>query len=151
ISKSTRHSAIMPRRWCKFLVCLAVLFGLAAAGPAAAHGFGQRYDLPIPLSFYIWGAGATVAFSFVGFASFLRVEHGLPTWHIDCHAKGPLVGALAAIPRGLASGVLLLVIVAGLFGNQDPIQFPDNRENKGNFASFWPCNLILRAQSVSSC
>src|SRR5262249_17109937 len=32
-----------------------------------------------------------------------------------------LLGALAAVPRALASGMLLLVIVAGLFGNQDPI------------------------------
>jgi hypothetical protein len=104
------------------LVCLAVLFGLAAAAPAAAHGFGQRYDLALPLSFYIWAAGATVALSFVGFALFLRTEHGLLTWHIDWQAKGRLVEALAAVPRLLAIGMLLLVIVAGLFGNQDPIR-----------------------------
>jgi hypothetical protein len=94
-SKSTLDSAIMPRR--KLLGCLALVFGLA--GPAAAHGFGQRYDLPLPLSFYIWGAGATVALSFVGFALFLRAEHRLLTWHIDWQAKGRLVGALAAVPR----------------------------------------------------
>jgi hypothetical protein len=122
ISKSTSDSAIMPRRWRKLLGCLALIFGLAAGGPAAAHGFGQRYDLPIPLSFYIWGAGATVALSFVGFGLFLRAEHGLLTWHIDWQAKGRLVGALAVVPRALASGMLLLVIVAGLFGNQDPIR-----------------------------
>src|SRR5262249_26396272 len=100
----------------------ALVFGLAAAAPAAAHGFGQRYDLPLPLSFYIWGAGATVALSFVGFALFLRTEHGLLTWHIDCQTKGRLAASLAAAPRALASGMLLLVIVAGLFGNQDPIR-----------------------------
>jgi hypothetical protein len=122
ISKSTPDSAIMPRRWRKLLGCLALVFGLAAAGPAAAHGFGQRYDLPLPLSFYIWGAGATVAVSFVGFALFLRAEHGLLTCHVDWRAKGRLVGALAAVPRALASAMLLLVIVAGLFGNQDPIR-----------------------------
>src|SRR5262249_42623272 len=96
--------------------------GLAAAAPAAAHGFGQRYDLPLPLSFYIWGAGATVALSFVGFGLFLRAEHRLLTWHIDWQAKGRLLVALAAVARTLASGMLLLVIVAGLFGNQDPIR-----------------------------
>jgi hypothetical protein len=122
ISKSTPDSAIMPRRWRKLLGCLALVFGLAAAGPAAAHGFGQRYDLPLPLSFYIWGAGATVAVSFVGFALFLRAEHGLLTCHVDWQAKGRLVGALAAVPRALASAMLLLVIVAGLFGNQGPIR-----------------------------
>src|SRR5919108_2039596 len=119
-SKSTRDSAIMPRRWYKLLGCLALVFGLAA--PAAAHGFGQRYDLPLPLSFYIWGAGATVALSFVGFALFLRAEHGFLAWHIDWRAQGRLAAALAAVARTLASGMLLLVIVAGLFGNQDPIR-----------------------------
>src|SRR5262249_55492880 len=122
ISKSTPDSAIMLRRWRKLLGCLALVFGLAAAGPAAAHGFGQRYDLPIPLAFYIWGAGATVALSFVGFGLFLRAEHGFLTWDVDGQARGRLVGALAAVVRALASGMLLLVIVAGLFGNQDPIR-----------------------------
>jgi hypothetical protein len=112
----------MPRRWRKLVGCLTLVSGLAAAAPAAAHGFGQRYDLPLPLSFYIWGAGATVALSFVGFALFLRTEHGPLTWHIDWQAKGRLVASLAAAPRTLASGMLLLVIVAGLFGNQDPIR-----------------------------
>jgi hypothetical protein len=51
-----------------------------------------------------------------------KTEIGLLTWHIDWQAKGRLVGALAAVPRALASGMLLLVIVAGLFGNQDPIR-----------------------------
>src|SRR5262245_23200350 len=111
----------MPRRWRKLFGCMAFMFSLAAAAPAAAHGFGQRYDLPIPLSFYIWGAGATVALSFVGFGLFLRAEHRLLDWHIDWKAEGRLVGALA-VPRALATGMLLLVIVAGLFGNQDPIR-----------------------------
>jgi hypothetical protein len=113
---------MMARRWRKLLGCLALVFGLAAAGPAAAHGFGQRYDLPLPLSFYIWGAGATVALSFVGFALFLRAERGFVSWHIDWQAKGRLAAALAGVARALASGMLLLVIVAGLFGNQDPIR-----------------------------
>jgi hypothetical protein len=112
----------MPRRWRKLFGCLALVFGLAAAAPAAAHGFGQRYDLPLPLSFYIWGAGATVALSFVGFALFLRTEHGLLTWHIDWQTKDRRAASLVAAPRALASGMLLLVIVAGLFGNQDPIR-----------------------------
>lgn len=55
--------------------CLALLAwasGALVATPAQAHGFGQRYDLPIPLSFYVFGAGATVALSFVMAAMFLR-------------------------------------------------------------------------------
>src|SRR5919108_287834 len=119
-SKSTRDSAIMPRRWYKLLGCLALVFGLAA--PAAAHGFGQRYDLPLPLSFYIWGAGATVALSFVGFALFLRAEHGLLTWHIDWRAQGRAAAAVAAGARALAVALAaysaLTFCGMGLFGRQ---------------------------------
>ena len=46
---------------------LAVVDGillLGWAGSAAAHGFGQHYDLPVPLWLYVVGAAATVAVSF---------------------------------------------------------------------------------------
>src|SRR5437016_5219640 len=33
--------------------------------PAQAHGFGQRYDLPLPLSLYLLGTAAAVVLSFV--------------------------------------------------------------------------------------
>jgi hypothetical protein len=108
-------------RW-TLLGSLSLLLGFAAADPAVAHGFGQRYDLPIPLSFYIWGAGATVALSFVGFALFLRGEHNLLNAHVEWRPKRRLAGALVAAIRALSVGLLLLVIVAGLFGNQDPVR-----------------------------
>jgi len=40
--------------------------------PAGAHGFGQRYDLPLPLSLYLFGGAAAVAFSFVVVGLFVR-------------------------------------------------------------------------------
>ena len=40
-------------------------FGVVIPGQAYAHGFGERYDLPVPLWLYVGGAGATVALSFV--------------------------------------------------------------------------------------
>ena len=36
----------------------AACLALGAATPAAAHGFGQRYDLPLPLPLYLFGAAA---------------------------------------------------------------------------------------------
>ena len=41
-------------------LCLLVLPALAAA-----HGFGQRIDLPVPLYLYLFGGGALVALSFI--------------------------------------------------------------------------------------
>jgi hypothetical protein len=111
----------MPR--CRRELIGGVLCLLAAVGstPAAAHGFGQRYDLPIPLPFYIWGAGATVALSFLGFALFLRGKQGVPP-EFEWQPNRRLVGAALLSGRALAAGMLVLVIVAGFFGNQDPVR-----------------------------
>ena len=49
-----------------------VLVAFGVAPPAAAHGFGQRYDLPLPLSLYLFGAAAVVVLSFLVFALFVR-------------------------------------------------------------------------------
>ena len=46
---------------------------LALSAQAQAHGFGERYDLPIPLSLYLTGAGFTVAVSFAMMGFFLRL------------------------------------------------------------------------------
>ena len=53
---------------------------LLLAWPATsvyAHGFGQRYDLPVPLGLYVAGSGAAVALSFVVIGLFVRGAPGL--------------------------------------------------------------------------
>ena len=49
------------------VVLVLATIGLAAliASPVSAHAFGQRYDLPIPLNYFLIGAVAVVALSFV--------------------------------------------------------------------------------------
>ena len=42
-----------------------LLAALAAAAPALAHGFGDRYILPVPLSLWMAGAAVVVGLSFV--------------------------------------------------------------------------------------
>src|SRR3974377_380574 len=46
------------------------------ATPAGAHGFGQRYELPLPLELYLFGGAAGVAPSF--FVSQLFVARAPP-------------------------------------------------------------------------
>ena len=64
---------------------IGAISGLAAAGllltaaaalppPALAHGFGERYDLPLPLRFFVIAGAVSVALSFVIAAAFLRGE-----------------------------------------------------------------------------
>src|SRR5205814_738994 len=45
---------------------------LLAASPAAAHGFGQRFDLPLPLWLWVSAAGATIVLTFAAIALFVR-------------------------------------------------------------------------------
>src|SRR5262245_51408614 len=61
---------------------LAAVTVCGTTAPAWAHGFGQRYELPLPLSLYLFGAVVTVVFSFVVvglFVTSMPRERGYPT------------------------------------------------------------------------
>lgn len=108
------------------LSIIGVVAGLAlAVSPAAAHGFGERYDLPVPLSLYVIGAGAAVALSFVVMGIFVRgVEGGqgyprynLLRWRAMRAAAHPAVVTALQL---LSVAGLVLVIVAGLVNAWGP-------------------------------
>ena len=104
---------------------IALFLGVLGTTPAYAHGFGDRYDLPVPLWLYIIGAGAAVAFSFVVVGIFLRGSPGSkPYPRLNLLRWVParvLVHPAALLPWRVASVVLfLLVITAGLIGKQEP-------------------------------
>ncbi len=106
---------------------LATLLTLDGAPPAAAHGFGQRYDLPVPLSLYLGGAAAAVLFSFLLLGVFLRGAQGAHRYpRINLLRWAPfrlithpavLVGVKAA-----SVSVFALFLAVGLFGNQHPLR-----------------------------
>lgn len=101
--------------------------GLAAAaagvpGTAAAHGVGDRYDLPAPLTHFVIGATATVALSFLvtalvagGGASLAR-SRGLVM------PLGGVARGLRGLARVIGVGLLVLVVWAGLAGDQHPVR-----------------------------
>jgi hypothetical protein len=105
---------------------LAICF-VVAAGGAYAHGFGARYDLPIPLSLYLAGAGFTVAMSFAMLAAFARSAPGSDEYrrfNLSLTAYGRLLvapGFLFAC-RTVAVVAYLGVIAAGIFGVQSPLR-----------------------------
>src|SRR6266851_5791623 len=76
--------------WLRGLTTL--LLAAAVPSPLHAHGFGQRYDLPVPLWLYLLGAGAMVGRSIV------------------------LAVRIAAVV------LFALVVIAGLIGNQSPFK-----------------------------
>ena len=104
----------------------ALTLGLAIQ-PAHAHGFGERYDLPVPLSIYIIGAGAAVGLSFLLIAYFLRnskssgsymvagIYHNRVGWFL----KNPVVRILV---KGFGLLAFVLTIASGLIGDQGSIK-----------------------------
>lgn len=94
--------------------------------PVYAHGFGERYDLPVPLGYYVVGAGLAVALSFVVVGLFVRGGSGTsdyPRYNLLKHrwSRAILTSPLLIVPIKLASVVVLgLLIFAGFFGDTDP-------------------------------
>jgi hypothetical protein len=92
---------------------------------AEAHGFGQRYDLPIPLAFYVVGAGMTVALSFVLLALFFtgkeQVTRRYPHFVLSVPPQG-MLARLALLIRIACAAFFLFNIIAGLTGDQNPFR-----------------------------
>jgi len=99
--------------------------GLLAIAPVVqAHGFGQRYDLPLPLALYLSGAALTIVLSCLMLALFVRAAPRDPdgprrdllalSWTRALASPG-----VVASLRLAAVAVYALVVFAGLFGNQN--------------------------------
>lgn len=88
--------------------------------PAWPHAFAERYDLPAPLGYFVVGAAAAVALSFVVAAAFVRsVPRELHDGGFVVRL-GPLLPALRVICRTVSIILLCMVVVAGLFGTRNP-------------------------------
>jgi hypothetical protein len=89
---------------------------LILPGVASAHGIGGRSDLPVPLEYFLVGAGVVLLLSFGALAVLWptpRLQDG-PRWRGAGWAVPAWVGGLLAA-IGVAG--LLLVLAAGLFGD----------------------------------
>lgn len=112
----------------KRVIVIAILLSLLLLPPgtALAHGFGQRYDLPVPLWLYLYGAAATVALSFLLIAVFVGEPRSAHTYRrVNLLRFGWFRATLASRPfiiflRLLSVALFLLVILSGLFGVHNP-------------------------------
>jgi hypothetical protein len=91
---------------------------------SSAHAFGTPYILPIPFWIYAYGCAATLLLTFAAMGFFA----GAPVGERAVHAWDPRTsrwlriagrGGLVVLRAGAVSA-LLLTILAGWFGNQDP-------------------------------
>jgi len=93
--------------------------------PAAAHGFGERFELPLSLSLYLFGAAATVVVSFLIVGLFVR-QTGRPSGYPRINLLSYSIGRALVRPRFvlvlklIVLVLFLLTVAAGFFGNQNP-------------------------------
>jgi len=100
---------------------LAVAGALLAPAPAAAHAIGERYDLPLPMHLYILGGALTVALSFAVVALVVRTHGAAPKFRRTASgAASPLLAGVADVLQVLGLAAFVLVIAAGLVGEQHP-------------------------------
>ena len=109
------------RRLAFFIVPAVALW----AGEAGAHGFGQRYDLPVPLGMFIFGGAAAVALSFVIAGFFLRHSPDTANYpRYNLLKLWPFRALAHPVTRGIVqaffAALFVLVVLAGLIGAQNP-------------------------------
>jgi hypothetical protein len=109
------------------------------------HGFGQRYDLPITLALYLYGAAGVVVISFVLVVVFSADQVGTKaikypkrelSWLLPI-ARSPwpyLVGGSIGV---LA---LLAIVITGFFGSSDPTHNPAEYLT---WIYFWAATVIV--------
>lgn len=83
----------------------------------SAHGIGQVYALPVPLKYYLLGAGLAVAFSFFIIALFLNKSSD-QNWQ-DKIVSTPWLAKIVSMFRAIAVFLLILSVATGIIGSQD--------------------------------
>ncbi len=84
-----------------------------------AHAFGARYDLPLPLSFFIVASGIAVAVSFL--VAFLFVRRGdVRAFSITFLIKKKVLNYLHRLLQLLGLVVLSIVLMTALVGDPSP-------------------------------
>jgi hypothetical protein len=102
-------------------VLIAPILGFSS-GEAVAHMMGVVYNLPIPFWMYAFGASASLVLSFVIVGYFVTAQgaaRNFRTVDLAVANAGARDVALRAL-RALSVFVLLLTIVAGVFGPANP-------------------------------
>lgn len=89
-----------------------------ASNLALAHSFDERYDLPLPLNFFVWGGGLVVGLSFVWmiYASRRALPLADTSKHIEIKQ-----GILTVTLRALSLLLFSLSIAAALWGTGNPL------------------------------
>ena len=117
-----------------------VAFAWIAVRPVSAHGFGERYDLPLPLSLFVLAGGAAVALSFVIAAVFLQRGRAAPGSYprlnlLDIPVVSLLAETWVTVPLRTASLILTVYVIGGaLIGSERAALNP---APAAGYVAFW--------------
>jgi hypothetical protein len=101
---------------------LAATLALTLSTPhVRAHAFDERYDIAVPLPYFIFGATAAVALSFVVAAVFARASDAAGESPRPLLNLGPVLPWLRAVGAVSSVMILAMVLAAALFGTRDPV------------------------------
>jgi hypothetical protein len=102
------------------LASLPLLYSVRAYG----HGFGLRYDLPLPLTLWVIGAACAIVLSFLVISIAVRanapVEAPTEPNHLGWRIDNGVTSKLRLVAQLCAVAALILVVAAGIFGDQTP-------------------------------
>lgn len=90
----------------------------AGAGPASAHGLGGRADLPVPVSYFVVGAGIAVVISFVALAVLWptpRLQGEIRDGGIE---PGVLIGGWGKVLSAVGLLGLGMVVLTGILNRE---------------------------------
>lgn len=113
------------KKFLLFFLCISFLTTLVPQ--AFAHGFGVRIDLPIPVSLYMIGGGATVLISFILITLITKKTITIDDYPHYNLTKNKLFKFFAtSFPSYFIKLIFILlfilIIITGLIGNQEPTE-----------------------------
>ena len=113
------------KKW-KIMLPAVVAAGSLVSWPAYAHGFGERTELPVPLGYFLIGAGLAVALSFIFISVLVKIRADASYWRLNLIGpywiKKTLTSPITFLPVKLLSVLLLgLVIATGFGGESNPL------------------------------
>jgi len=85
---------------------------------ALAHGIGEVYSLPVPIHYYLLGSAIAVAISFFLFALFLSKSGNSKA--TEKRISTPWLPKAIAVVKLATLGLILLIVISGLLGDQQP-------------------------------
>lgn len=114
----------MTQRRRLLLTLTAAALATMLPAPATAHGLGGRQDLPVPLEFFVVGAGLVLVVSFVALSVLWPKPRLQNPKEVRTIFRGTGVRAVLWLGGLVGVASLALVIVAGLAGAPNPTRNP---------------------------